>query len=161
MKIAVIVAVAENNGIGKDNQLLWHLPADLKQFKQLTTGHTIIMGRKTFESIGKALPNRRNIVLTTQKNFAIDGVEVFNNIADALLSCENDETVFIIGGAKIYEQTLWQADLIYITRVHVDLDADTFFPELDQINWKIVSSRYFPADEKNKYAFTFETLQRC
>ncbi len=161
MKISIIVALAEDNGIGKDNKLLWHLPADLKHFKTLTTGHTIIMGRKTYESIGKPLPNRRNLVLTHRKEYHQAGVEIFNNIADALLSCDQTGEVFIIGGAKIYEQTLWQADVIYITRVHAKLPADIFFPEIDFKKFKLTSSATYTADEKNKYAFTFETLERC
>ena len=159
-QISIVVAISENNAIGKDNQLLWHLPADLKHFKNITTGHTIIMGRKTYDSIGKPLPNRRNIIITRQKGLNIEGVEVANSLDEALALCENENEVFIIGGAEIYKQAIAVAHRIYLTRVHQDFKADAFFPEIDNESWKEVEKVDHLPDEKNKFAYTFSTLER-
>lgn len=155
MIISLIVATDENNGIGKDNQLPWHLPADLKYFKTLTTGHPIIMGRKTFESIGKVLPNRRNIIVSRQEKYTAEGAEVVPSLEDAFLLCENEEEVFIIGGAQIFEHSLTYADVLYLTLINHRFDADTFFPEIDKKIWKELESTSHEADEKNKYSYTF------
>lgn len=160
MIVSVVVAVAENNAIGKDNQLLWHLPADLKHFKQITTGHTIIMGRKTFDSIGKPLPNRRNIVITRSVGLEIAGVEVVNTIEEALLLCASETEVFIIGGAEIYKSAMERTDRIYLTRVHESYAADAFFPEINANDWNEVDVEPHQPDEKNKVAYTFSTLLR-
>lgn len=160
MNISIVVAISENNAIGKNNQLLWHLPADLKHFKAITSGHPIIMGRKTYDSIGKPLPNRRNIVVTQQKNLEIPGVEVVNSVAAALAFCENENETFIIGGAQIYELALEQVDKIYLTTVHATFEADAFFPVLANDKWQEISSEYHEADEKNTLAYTFSTLIR-
>jgi len=155
MTISLIVAVDENNGIGKNNQLPWHLPADLKHFKTLTTGHPIIMGRKTFESIGKALPNRRNIVVSRQKSYLAEGADVVSSLPEAIDLCENENDVFVIGGAQIFEHALPTADVLYLTVIHHQFDADTFFPEIDKSNWiKETSSSHAP-DDKNIYSYTF------
>src|SRR5665213_977224 len=138
MKISIIVAISENNAIGKNNQLLWHLPGDLKHFKDITSGHTIIMGRKTFDSVGKPLPNRRNIVVTRQ-TLTIPGCEVVNSIDAALELCKGEEEVFIGGGAEIYKTAMPHTDRIYLTIVHQPFEADTFFPETDQSEWRKVS----------------------
>lgn len=159
-QISIVVAVSENNAIGKDNQLLWHLPADLKHFKNITTGHTIIMGRKTYDSIGKPLPNRRNIIITRQKNLHIEGVEVVNSLDEALALSKDQEEVFIIGGAEIYKQALAVSHRIYLTRVHQEFEADAFFPELENETWKEVEKVDHLPDEKNKFAYTFSTLER-
>ncbi|TDO24741.1 dihydrofolate reductase [Pedobacter duraquae] len=159
MIVSIIVAIAENNAIGKDNKLLWKLPTDLKHFKTITSGHTVIMGRKTFDSMGKALPNRRNIVVTRQEDLLIIGAEVTNTIEHALALCAHEEEVFIIGGAQIYTQALSLTNRIYLTVVHENYDADTFFPELDRSKWTVVSSESHLPDEKNEVAFTFETLE--
>jgi dihydrofolate reductase len=160
MIVSAVVAIAENNAIGKDNQLLWHLPADLKHFKQITSGHTIIMGRKTYDSIGKPLPNRRNIVITRTAGLQIPGVEVTGNIEDALALCANEDEVFIIGGAEIYKTTLAVTDRIYLTRVHENYEADAFFPEIDFNEWEETSVEKHLPDEKNRVAYTFSTLLR-
>lgn len=162
MKIAIIVAVGKNNEIGKDNQLLWHLSADLKRFKELTTGHAIIMGRNTFESLPKgALPNRTNVVLSRNKNFAPSNTLVFDSLDAALVHLSNEEVVFIIGGADLYKQTIALADTLYLTKVHAEFtDADTFFPTFDRSQWKLLGQETVPADEKNLYASTFYHLER-
>lgn len=160
MILSIVVAIAENNAIGKDNQLLWHLPADLKHFKQITTGHTIIMGRKTYDSIGRPLPNRRNIVITRNTGLVIEGVEVVNDLAAAMNLCRNEKEVFIIGGAEIYKHALNDTDRIYLTRVHERYDADTFFPELKDGEWTEADIEHHKPDEKNKVAYTFSKLQR-
>src|ERR1700749_361938 len=134
MIVSIIVAIGENNAIGKNNQLLWHLPADLKHFKVITSGHTIIMGRKTFDSDGKPLPNRRNIVVTRQ-DIRIQGCEVVKSIDEAIALCEGEDEVFIGGGAEIYRQAMDKTDRIYLTIVHKMFDADTFFPEIDFKKW--------------------------
>lgn len=156
----IVVAISSNNAIGKDNQLLWHLPADLKHFKNITSGHTIIMGRKTYDSIGKPLPNRRNIVITRQNGLQLTGFEVVNSLEDALSLCKAEEQVFIIGGAEIYRQALPLAHKIELTRVHQEFDADAFFPQLDNETWKEVWKEDHLPDEKNKFAYTFSTLER-
>lgn len=157
--LGLVVAISSNNAIGKDNQLLWHLPADLKHFKNITSGHTIIMGRKTYDSIGKPLPNRRNIVITRQKGLQIEGIEVVHSLAEALSLCKQEE-VYIIGGAEIYRQAISLCDKIELTRVHQYFDADAFFPELDNATWEEVWKEDHLPDEKNKFAYTFSTLER-
>jgi len=159
--ISVAVAIGENFAIGKNNQLLWQMPADLKFFKQTTSGHTVIMGRKTFDSVGKPLPNRRNIVITRDTTLKIEGVEVVNGLNEALAITQNEQKpVFIIGGAEIYRQALPKTDTLYLTTIHHTFDADTFFPEFDRNEWEVVSSEPHQADEKNKYDYTFEVLKR-
>ena len=160
--IAIVVATAENNAIGKNNELLWHLPADLKHFKQLTTGHPIIMGRKTFESIGKPLPNRTSIIVTRQADYKQENCVVVQDVKSALEKAQKlDEQVFIIGGGEIYKEMLPFTDTIYLTKVHDTFDADTFFPELNPDNWQETEREDFKPDEKNKYAYSFITLRSC
>lgn len=159
MIVSAIVAVSTNNAIGKNNQLLWHLPADLKHFKQITTGHTVIMGRKTFDSVGKPLPNRRNIIVTRQ-TIQIEGCEVVSSVEAALALCASEEEVFIVGGAEIYRLAMPLTNRIYLTRVHKDFEADTFFPEIDENDWKITSQEDFDADEKNNIPYSYITLDR-
>lgn len=159
--LAIAVAVGENFAIGKNNQLLWHMPADLKFFKHTTSGHTVIMGRKTFDSVGKPLPNRRNIIITRDTQLKIDGVEVVNSLEAAIeLTKEKTKAVFIVGGAQIYREALPITDTLYLTTIHHIFDADTFFPEIDRNDWEVVSSEPHKADEKNKYDYTFEVLKR-
>jgi len=160
MIISIVVAVAENNAIGKENKLLWHLPADLRHFKEVTTGHTIIMGRKTYDSVGKPLPNRRNIVITRKNGLEIPGVEVVHTLEEALALCDEHEEVFIGGGAEIYKMAMSMTDKIYLTVVKGIFDADTFFPEIDPNNWEETESISFEADEKNAFGYTFSTLIR-
>ncbi len=160
MTITIIVATDQQNGIGANNQLLWHLPADLKFFKQTTTGHTIIMGRKTFDSIGKPLPNRQSIVVTRQANLKIEGAKVFNAMADALAACNAENEVFIIGGAEIYKLALPFANKIYLTKVKGVFNADVFFPEILATEWKETEHTFYPKNEKNAFDFTLITLER-
>ena len=156
MNIAIIVAIAEGNAIGKDQQLLCHMPADLKRFKALTTGHTIIMGRKTFESLPHALPNRRNIVLSSQPEAHFPGCEVCSSLPDALALCAGEEEVFIIGGGQVYQQALALADKLYITYIHHAFpEANIFFPRLDAAQWEECERESHPADEKNPYPYTY------
>lgn len=160
MIISLIVAVDENNGIGKDNQLPWHLPADLKHFKTLTTGHPVIMGRKTFESIGKALSNRRNIVISRQLNYTAEGAETVSSLKDSFRICRDENEIFIIGGAQIFEQSLELADFLYLTVIRHNFHADTFFPEIDKKKWIEESVINCEPDEKNKYSYTFIKYRR-
>ena len=155
MIVNLIVAIDEKNGIGKDNKLPWHLPADLKHFKVLTTGHSILMGRKTFDSIGKALPNRRNIVISRQQDLVIGGVEVVLSLEDAFSLCRNENEVFVIGGAQVFEQSLPFAHILYLTVIHDNFEADTFFPEIEENKWIEEHSIRHEPDEKNIYPYTF------
>lgn len=159
-RISLVVATARNLAIGKDNQLLWHLPNDLKFFKKTTSGHAVIMGRKTYESIGKPLPNRRNIIITRQENYSAEQIETVPSIEAALALCEGDDEVFVIGGAEIYRLTLPRADRIYLTRVDVALEGDAFFPQLPDGEWETISTEAFPADERHAYPYAFEILER-
>lgn len=159
MIISLLVAASDNNAIGKDNKLLWYLPEDLKFFKNTSWGMPIIMGRKTFESMGKPLPGRTNIVITTKWDWKAEGAVVVTSIADALKAAEvtDAKEVFITGGGEIYKQTMEMADKIIMTRVHVNLVADTFFPDINPHTWKLLSNKVVKADDKNKYDMSFET----
>ena len=152
--IALIVAIDQNNAIGKDNQLLWHLPKDLSFFKNVTSGNAIIMGRKTFESIGKALPNRRNIVISTQKDLQFNGAEITSSL-NAAIELVGNADCYIIGGGSIYQQSLSLVDRLYITKVAANFEADTFFPTINWDEWTLVSKEDHPSDEKHAYAFSF------
>ena len=160
--LSLIVAVSEDNAIGNNGGLLCRLSADLKHFKALTTGHTVIMGRKTFESLPKgALPNRRNIVVTRNAAFEAPGAEVANSIEAALKMSAGDDERFIIGGAQLYDATVDIAEKIHLTRIHAEFpDADTHFPNVDWSAWQKVEKQDFPADEKNPFAYSFETYIR-
>lgn len=158
--LSLIVATDQENGIGKNNQLLWHLPNDLKFFKKTTSGHTIIMGRKTFDSIGKALPNRRNIVITRQKDLAIENVEVFNSLEQAIATCNNEDQYFVIGGGEIYKQALPLANNLYLTKVKHTFNADTFFPNIPALEWQVVFKEVHQKDEKHQYDYSFLILRK-
>lgn len=161
MILHIVVATDENRAIGKDNSLLWHLPADLKHFKTITSGHTVIMGRKTFESIGKPLPNRRNIVITSNVDYVKEDVSVANSFEDALELCKSEENVFVIGGARVFNDALSLTHTLYLTIVHHKFkDADTFFPELNLSEWNEQEKHPHKADEKNKYDYTFITYTK-
>ncbi|MCW3170447.1 dihydrofolate reductase [Chryseobacterium sp. 09-1422] len=154
----IVVAMGEKNEIGADNQLLWHLPKDLKHFKDLTSGHPIIMGRKTYESIGKALPNRTNIVISRKKNWFEEGILIVGSIKEAVKFAKKiDENIFIIGGGNIYEQTMEIADKLEVTLVKAQLEADTFFPKIDPKIWKLTDEVFHEKDDKNQYDFSFQT----
>ncbi|MGN6181225.1 MAG: dihydrofolate reductase [Mucilaginibacter sp.] len=159
MTVSSIVAIGENNAIGKNNQLLWHMPADLKHFKDITSGKSIIMGRKTFDSVGKPLPKRRNIVVTRQ-DIAIPGCEVVKSVEEGLELCKGEEEVFIGGGAEIYKLAMHLTDRIYLTIIHKNFDADTFFPEIDYKVWRETDREDHAPDDKNPYAYSFITLER-
>jgi dihydrofolate reductase len=160
-KISIIVAIAENNGIGKDNQLLWHIPADLKRFKQITQGHTVIMGRNTFLSLpGGPLKNRRNIVITNDPADHFEGCEMVFSVNEALEKCDENQENFIIGGASVYRQFLPLADRLYLTRVHRSFDADTFFPEIKTGDWEEISRELPDNEGKNDFTFSFIILKR-
>ena len=159
--VTIIAAIAENNALGKDNQLIWHLPADLNRFKKTTLNHVVIMGRKTFESLGKPLPNRTNILVTRDKNYKAEGCVVVNSVKEALVAAtKEDENPFILGGAEIYKQAMPFTDKLDITFVHHQFNADVFFPEIDKTIWKETSREDFKADEKNKYDYSFVTFER-
>ncbi len=158
--VIIIAAIARNNALGKDNQLIWHLPADLQRFKRVTSGHHVIMGRKTYESLGKPLPNRTNIIISRNKDFKADGCIVKNSLEEAIETAREDTTPFILGGAEIYKQAIETADLLDLTFVHHDFEADAFFPEIDPEIWEEISRQDFKADEKNKYDYSFVTYQR-
>ena len=160
--ITIIVAVAENNAIGNKGELIYHISADLKRFKALTTGHTVLMGRKTFQSLPNgALPNRRNIVLSRNKDVEFPGAERYSSIEEALANCAKDEHVFVIGGAEIYRQALPLADELELTRIHATPEcADTFFPEINGSEWEEVSSQTFGPDGKNPMEYSFVTLKK-
>lgn len=160
--IAIVVAIAENNVIGKDNQLIWHLPADLRHFKQKTMGHPMIMGRKTFESIGKPLPGRTTIIVTRQEDYKAEGCIVVNSVEEAIAKGKelDSEQVSIVGGAEIYKQALPYVDTLYLTEVHHTFDGDAYLMELNYEDWQEVSTESHDPDEKNKYAYTFKELRR-
>ncbi|SDJ82635.1 dihydrofolate reductase [Chryseobacterium jejuense] len=157
----IVVAMGEKNEIGFENQLLWHLPKDLKHFKDLTSGHPIIMGRKTYESIGKPLPNRTNIVVSRKKDWFEEGVLIVGSLKEAMKFAKKiDEEVFVIGGGNIYEQTMDIVDKLEVTLVKADLEADTFFPKIDEKIWKKTNEICHEKDEKNGYDFCFQTFER-
>jgi dihydrofolate reductase len=160
--VTIIVAAAENDAIGKDNQLIWHLRDDLKRFKTLTSGHHIIMGRKTFESFPKPLPNRTHVVITRQSDYKVpEGVIVVNSLKEALEVSKNDDRPFIIGGGEIYKQAMSVANSIELTRVHESFEADTFFPKINENAWEETSNIFHSKDDKHKHEFTFFTYKRA
>ncbi|MDT0553120.1 dihydrofolate reductase [Urechidicola vernalis] len=153
--VTIIAAIAENNALGKNNDLIWHLPADLKRFKKTTSGHHIIMGRNTFESIGKPLPNRTTVIITRNKDYNATGCIVVDSLDKALEVAKEDESPFIIGGAQIYEQAINLVDQLDITEVHHQFEADVFFPEIDMSIWEEVKREHFKKDEKNDFDYSF------
>ncbi len=160
--LIMIAAVGENNSLGRDNKLLWHLPDDFKRFKQITTGHKIIMGRKTFESFPKPLPNRFHIIISRNLDYKVDHpeCEVVHSLEDALQRVSPDENAFIIGGGEIYTQSLPFTDQIELTRVHADFEADAFFPEINLEEWELIEESHHEKDERHAYPFTYLTYQR-
>lgn len=155
--VTIIVAMGKNNAIGLENTMPWHLPKDLKHFKEKTSGHPVIMGRKTYESIGKPLPNRTNIVISRKENWFEEGILIVGSIKEAMKFAQKiNEDYFIIGGGSLYEQTMGLADRLIITEVDATPEADTFFPKIDEKIWKLVESTHEPADEKNAYDLTFK-----
>lgn len=161
-EISIVAAVADNYAIGKGNKLPWHLPADLKHFRELTTGHAVVMGKRTFESLPNGpLPNRKNVVLTSVMSEGVnEGYFEADSLEDALYLCEKEDKVFIVGGAAVYRQSLEIADSLYITWVHHEFSADIYFPEVDFSKWEEVSRQDLPADDKNPYSYSFVHYKR-
>lgn len=158
--VILIAAAAKNNALGKNNDLIWHLPDDFKRFKAITSGHYIIMGRKTFESFPKPLPNRTHVVISRQKGYQPEGCIVVDSVEKALAISPKNENIFIIGGGEIYTLGLPFAQKIELTRVDNDFEADVFFPEIDLEEWKMVEEEFHPKDEKHKYDFSYQTFIR-
>ena len=161
MKISIIVAIASNYAIGKDNDLLWHISNDLKRFKEITKGHYIVMGKRTYYSLPvRPLPNRTTLIITDKKNEVIDNCLMAYSIEDAVSKMDTENENFIIGGGSIYKQFMPLADKLYITRVHKDFDADTFFPEIKDNEWKLVSKEDVENDTQNDFSYSFEVYSR-
>ena len=160
MILSIIVAMSENRVIGRDNRLPWHLPADLKRFKQLTTGHTVIMGRKTHESIGKPLPQRRNIIVTRNATYRAEGAETASSLDSAIALAKHDEEIFIIGGAEIFREALRGADRLHLTLIHASIEGDVFFPEVDWNEWMLVEDERREPDASNPLPFSFRRYER-
>ena len=162
MDISIIVAITENNIIGRDNGMPWHLPADLKYFRERTSGHHIVMGRKTFESIGggRPLPNRISIIITKQKDYKAEGCLIAHSLEEAIEIAKNEDELFIIGGKQIYDQSLALANKMYITRIHTSIDGDTSFPQYDENQWEMTSYTERDADEKNVYPLSFLVFEK-
>ncbi len=158
--LIIIAAAAENNALGKNNDLVWHLPDDFKRFKELTTGHAIIMGRKTFESFPKLLPNRKHIVITRKQDYHPNGVHTTHTLEQAISLAQHDEQTYIIGGGEIYNLAMDVADKIELTRVHHIFDADTFFPEIDAQRWELIKEIKHPKDERHAFAFSYLSYVR-
>jgi len=157
--ITLIAAIGKNNELGKNNDLIWHLPNDLKRFKKLTTGHHIVMGRKTFESIGKPLPNRTSVIITRDLNYTAEGCIVVHSLQAAIEAC-NEDHIFIIGGAQIYEEAIKMVDVLDICMVDACFDADVFFPEIDLNTWKASEKETFTKDNKHQYNYSFTKFVR-
>lgn len=160
--LSIIVAVAENNVIGKDNKLIWHLPEDLKRFKRLTTGHTIIMGRKTFESLGRVLPNRKHVILCNDMEMNIDdkNVEVLEDISMLKEYIDSEEEHFIIGGATIYKLLMPYAKKLYLTLIHEEFEGDVYFPEIEEKDWKVIDREEGLRNEENPFDYEYITFER-
>lgn len=161
MKTAFVVAMDEKGLIGRDNELPWRLSADLQYFRRITMGSPILMGRHTHESIGRALPGRRNIVVTSLTDYQAEGCDVVNSVEAGLKLAADADEVMVIGGSSLFEQIFDITNKLYLTRVHAELEGDTWFPEWDETQWQLVSREMHPADEKNEYAYSFEVYQRA
>lgn len=161
MKTAFVVAMDEQGLIGRDNDLPWRLSADLQYFRRITMGKPILMGRKTHESIGRALPGRQNIVVSSLADYQAEGCDVVNSIESALKLAADEDEIMVIGGSSLFEQMFDIVDKLYLTRVHAELEGDTWFPQWDKTKWQLISQESHPADEKNDYAYSFEVYQRA
>lgn len=160
MRLSIIAAMARNHVIGKNGKMPWRLPAELQYFKRMTMGKPIVMGRKTFEAIGRVLPGRQNIVLTRERDYQHPGVDVVYSIDEAIGAAADAQELMIIGGAQLYRQTLGRADRLYLTLIDAEIEGDTHFPEFNQDDWEAVEKTARPADEKNEYSLTFLVLHR-
>ena len=158
--ITIIAAIGKNNELGKDNDLIWHLPNDLKRFKKFTAGHHVIMGRKTYESLGRPLPNRTNIVITRNTAYQADGCVIVHSLKEALKAAAEDENPYILGGAEIYKQAMVLADYLDLTHVDAALDADAFFPPIDKKIWKEITREEHQKDDKHQYNYSFVTYKK-
>ena len=160
--VTIIAAIAKNNALGLNNDLIWHLPADLKRFKKVTSGHHILMGRNTFESIGKPLPNRTTVIITRNESYTKSGCLIANSLEEALEIAKEDEHIFIIGGAQVYKYAIENdlADALDITLVHQEFEADVFFPEIDETFWEVTKREDFLADDKNKFDYSFIRFEK-
>jgi dihydrofolate reductase len=164
MRVSLIAALSTNNVIGRDNDLPWRQSTDLKRLKALTMGHHMLMGRRTWDSVGKPLPGRTIVVITRREDFAVPGITVVHSLEDAIRIAEqgNDDEAFIAGGAEIFAQSIHRADRMYLTRIHADLEGDTFFPDFDDVSeWHLIDSEHLEADEKNEYPYSFLTYDRA
>jgi dihydrofolate reductase len=159
-KIALVAAMSENRVIGRDNSLPWHLPADLKHFKRLTTGHAVIMGRKTFESMGKPLPNRTNIIVTRDREYSVAEATIANSLDEALQCAGQEQEIFILGGGELFRAALPMANRMYLTLIHAHINGDVHFPEFDETQWMLISDDYRPADAENPHAMSFRQYDR-
>jgi dihydrofolate reductase len=160
MTVSLVVAASKNNVIGRDGELPWHLPEDLRHFKRITTGKPVIMGRKTFESIGRPLPDRHNIVMTRDPDYAAEGCDVVDSVAEALDVAGDADEVMVIGGGQVYRDFLPRADRIYMTRVQAEVQGDTRFPRIEGNAWRLVSAEHHAADEKHEFAFEMMVFER-
>lgn len=161
MKISVIAAMSQNRVIGRDGSLPWHLPTDLARFKSITTGHTVIMGRKTYESVGKPLPNRRTIIITRNNDYQCADVFIAHSLDEALDHAAHEDEIFILGGETVYRIALPRADRLYLTIIHATIEGDTYFPNLDFDDWKLVEDERHEIDERHAYAFSFRRYERA
>jgi dihydrofolate reductase len=160
MVVSIIVAVGRNNVIGNKNTLPWNLPADLKMFKEITSNHFMLMGRKTYESIGRPLPNRTSVVITSQKDYIAPGCIIVHSLEEALEVSKNEEEVFVIGGSELFKHALNIADKIHITKIDSDFEGDVFFPEINEVEWITMSTKKFEPYEKNIYNYSFNIMLR-
>ncbi len=161
MTVSILAALATNGVIGRNNQLPWRLSSDLKRVKTLTMGHHLIMGRKTYQSVGRALPGRTTIVVTRDDAFAEPGVVRASSLEEAFEIARHDDEIFVLGGSEIYRQTMHRAGRMYLTQVHADVEGDTFFPDFDDVReWELIDAEHFDADEKNEYPYSFLTYVR-
>ena len=160
MQVSIIVAMDRNRVIGKNDNLPWHISSDLQNFKKITMGNPIVMGRKTHESIGRPLPGRENIILTRDRNYQVEGCIVLQSLDDVFEHCKDTDEIMITGGSEIYQQSLEYASRLYLTEVHTEVEGDTFFPEFDRSEWKEISRENFKADEKNEFDYSFVILER-
>ena len=158
--ISLVFAIAENGVIGRDGVIPWHLPDDLRRFKEITTGHTIVMGRKTFESIGKPLPGRHSVVLTRDREYEACGATVVHNLEDALSYGAGEDEVFVIGGAELFSQALPRANRVYLTTVHAEVAGDTTFGEFEESGWELIEEEYHDSDSTHRYPFSFRVYRR-
>ena len=158
--ITVIAAIGKNGELGKENDLIWYLPNDLKRFKKITSGHHVIMGRKTFESLGKPLPKRTTIIITRNKDYYVEGCITVNSLEEALKAAEPDPNPYVLGGAEIYNQAIKIADTLDLTLVESNFEADVFFPKIDKTIWKEISREHFSADQTHQYDYSFVTYKK-